>query len=64
MSNTQNTKCQRCNGTGQIPEGVLSGVLSTQCKRCGFTAIGKRVVERFQKNGNLCSDCSGDYSWI
>lgn len=58
------TICPKCKGTGKIQQGILSGVSSTQCKSCGFTAIGRTTVERFQKNGNLCSDCSGDYSWI
>lgn len=57
-------KCTRCNGTGQIEEGSTFTGSSTQCKKCGFQAIGKRTVQRFEKNGGLCSDCSGDYSWI
>ena len=35
---------------------------STLCKQCGFQALGSTQVKQFQKRGNLCRECSGD--WI
>ena len=56
-------KCGKCNGTGQIEYtgSVFTGD-SSVCKRCGFQALGSTQVKQFQKRGNLCRECSGDYS--
>ena len=56
-------KCNKCNGTGQIEySGATFTGDSSQCKRCGFQALGSTQVKQFQKRGNLCRECSGDYS--
>jgi len=55
-------KCLHCNGTGQVEEGAVFTGASSQCKVCGFTALGSTQVKQFQKRGNLCRECSGDYS--
>ena len=50
-------KCSRCNGTGEVKEGAKFTGSTTQCKGCGFQAIGKLIVDKLQKNGGYCSDC-------
>ncbi len=55
-------QCPRCKGTGKVEEVVLSGIKSSQCKQCGFQALGSTQVKQFEKRGNLCRKCSGDYS--
>ena len=54
-------ECPRCDGTGQVESLVLSGIKSSQCKQCGFQALGSTQVKQFQKRGNLCRECSGDF---
>ncbi len=49
--------CTHCNGTGKITKGATSS-----CKVCGFQALGSTQVKQFQKRGDLCRECSGDYS--
>ena len=55
-------KCLHCNGTGQVKEGAKFTGVSSQCKVCGFTALGQTQVKQFQKRGGLCRECSGDDS--
>ena len=56
-------KCSKCNGTGNVKEGIKFTGISSQCKVCGFTALGQTQVKQFQKRGNLCRECSGDYDY-
>lgn len=54
--------CTRCHGTGKIEQGAVFTGASSQCRVCGFQALGTTQVKQFQKRGNLCRECSGDYS--
>lgn len=54
--------CPRCKGTGTCEDYVMSGIKSSQCKRCGFQALGSTQVHQFEKRGGFCRECSGDYS--
>ena len=54
--------CPKCNGVGKIQEGSVFTGASSSCKRCGFQALGSTQVKQFEKRGNLCRECSGDYS--
>mgnify|MGYP005646171455 CR=1 FL=1 len=56
-------KCHHCSGTGMVAPGAVFTGASTQCKVCGFTALGQTQVKQFQKRGNLCRECSGDYDY-
>jgi len=56
-------KCPRCNGTGQVEPMVMSGIKSSQCKQCGFQALGQTQVHQFEKRGGFCRECSGDYDY-
>ena len=55
-------KCLHCNGTGEVEEGAKFTGTSSLCKACGFQALGSTQVKQFQKRGNLCRECSGDYT--
>lgn len=55
-------KCTKCNGTGKVKEGAVFTGVSSSCKVCSFTALGMTQVKQFEKRGNLCRECSGDYS--
>ena len=55
-------KCLHCNGTGKVKEGAVFTGATTLCKRCGFQALGQTQVKQFEKRGNLCHECSGDYT--
>lgn len=54
--------CPKCKGTGKVRHGVLFTGVSSSCKRCGFQALGSTQVKQFEKRGNLCRECSGDYT--
>ena len=54
-------ECPRCRGIGKIEPMVLSGIKSSNCKSCNFQALGSTQVRQFQKRGNLCRECSGDF---
>ncbi len=54
-------KCPRCNGTGNVKEGVNFTGVSSLCKNCSFQALGSTQVKQFEKRGHLCRECSGDY---
>ena len=54
--------CRHCNGTGKVATGAIFTGSCSLCKRCGFQAFGSMQVKQFQKRGNLCRECSGDYS--
>jgi hypothetical protein len=54
--------CSKCKGTGKVQKGTEFTGYSSQCKQCGFTALGQTQVKQFQKRGNLCRTCSGDFS--
>jgi len=56
-------KCSKCNGTGRVKEGTKFTGYSSRCKACGFNALGKTQVKQFQKRGNLCRECSGDWDY-
>lgn len=56
-------KCSKCNGTGQVEEGAKFTGDFSFCKNCDFQALGSTQVKQFQKRGNLCRKCSGDYSY-
>ena len=55
-------KCLHCNGTGEVEAGALFTGHSSLCKVCGFQALGSTQVKQFQKRGDLCRECSGDYT--
>ena len=55
-------ECPRCKGIGEVEQGALFTGVSSICMRCGFQALGSTQVKQFQKRGNLCRECSGDYS--
>ena len=55
-------RCPRCRGTGKIEPGATFTGASSICKQCGFQALGQTQVKQFEKRGNLCRECSGDYS--
>lgn len=54
-------KCLHCQGTGEVEEGAVFTGQSSSCKKCGFQALGMTQVQQFEKRGNLCRECSGDY---
>ena len=54
--------CPKCKGTGKVEEGAIFTGSSSVCKGCGFTALGQTQVRQFEKRGNYCRTCSGDYS--
>lgn len=56
------TICKHCNGTGKVKQGAVFTGVSSSCTRCGFQALGSTQVKQFEKRGNLCRECSGDYS--
>lgn len=55
-------KCLHCNGTGEVKAGALFTGLTSTCTRCGFQALGMTQVRQFEARGNLCRECSGDFS--
>lgn len=55
-------KCTKCGGTGEIKEGKKFTGPYSQCKKCGFQALGSTQVKQFEKRGGYCRECSGDYS--
>lgn len=55
--------CFKCKGTGKVVKGAEFTGHSSQCKRCGFTALGQTQVKQFQKRGSLCRECSGDFDY-
>ena len=60
----ENIICKNCQGRGFVKpkQFIQSGIQSSLCNLCGFQALGQTQVRQFQKRGNLCRDCSGDYS--
>lgn len=62
FQNNQKVTCRHCNGTGKVTQGAVFTGASSLCKRCGFQALGSTQVKQFEKRGNLCRECSGDYS--
>lgn len=55
--------CSHCNGTGKVTKGASFTGATSSCKVCGFQALGSTQVKQFQKRGDLCRECSGDYDY-
>lgn len=61
MTDDNLTICSKCKGTGKVQKGAVFTGASSNCKQCGFQALGSTQVKQFQKRGNLCRECSGDF---
>lgn len=63
MTEDKYIKCYKCDGLGRVKAGAVFTGMTSSCKSCGFQALGMTQVRQFEKRGDLCRQCSGDYGY-